>query len=47
MMYALILTSARGEQVRKAVKEHGEVVFDQTGVMDSLSVDHQMWYAMI
>jgi hypothetical protein len=35
MMYALILAPARAEQVRKAVKEHGEVVFDQAGVMDS------------
>ncbi|KYH30780.1 hypothetical protein [Neomoorella mulderi] len=35
MILALILTPARAEQVRKAVKEHGEVVFDQTGKMDS------------
>ncbi|KYH31336.1 ParA family protein [Neomoorella mulderi] len=37
-MYALILTPARAEQVRKAVKEHGEVVFDQAGTMDSLGI---------
>ncbi|APC08580.1 hypothetical protein [Neomoorella thermoacetica] len=35
MILALILTPARAEQVRKAVKEHGEVVFYQAGVMDS------------
>ncbi|OIQ07827.1 hypothetical protein [Neomoorella thermoacetica] len=38
MILALILTPARAEQVRKAVKEHGEVVFDQAGVMDSLGI---------
>ncbi|CEP67948.1 P-loop containing nucleoside triphosphate hydrolase [Moorella glycerini] len=38
MMYALILAPARAEQVRKAVKEYGEVVFDQAGTMDSLGI---------
>lgn len=38
MMHALILTPARAEQVRKAVKERGEVVFDQAGKMDSQGI---------
>ncbi|PRR73700.1 hypothetical protein [Neomoorella humiferrea] len=38
MILALILTPARAEQVRKAVKEHGEVVYDQAGTMDSFGI---------
>ncbi|GEA16351.1 hypothetical protein E308F_25970 [Moorella sp. E308F] len=38
MILALILAPARAEQVRKAVKEHGEVVFDQAGTMDSQGI---------
>ncbi|CEP67111.1 P-loop containing nucleoside triphosphate hydrolase [Moorella glycerini] len=38
MMYALILAPARAEQVRKAVKEYGEVVYDQAGTMDSFGI---------
>ncbi|MGB9860047.1 MAG: hypothetical protein ACPLQP_08960 [Moorellaceae bacterium] len=38
MMFALILAPARAEQARKVAKEHGEVVFDQAGVMDSMGI---------
>ncbi|GFN21958.1 hypothetical protein [Thermanaeromonas sp. C210] len=38
MIYALLVTPARAEQVRKAAIGHGEVVFDQAGTMDSFSI---------